>query len=125
MRHRCLNPNADNYDRYGGNGVIVSPRWDSFELFLEDMGPRPTGTTLDRIQSCLGYIPGNCRWVTTHDQQRNISTNIWVTLNDTRLCLKDWAVKLGLNYQTVYMRIERGMTTAQALTTSVKKRNKC
>ena len=72
MKDRCNNLNADNYPRYGGKGVMVCDCWlNSFVAFLEDMGIRPEGTTLDRIDNDGNYEPGNCRWSTTSVQNSN------------------------------------------------------
>lgn len=71
MKQRCLNPKATGYKRYGGAGVAVCDRWLKFENFLADMGERPEGTTLDRINPERGYEPGNCRWADRSTQNRN------------------------------------------------------
>lgn len=71
MKQRCLNPKATGYARYGGAGITVCDRWLEFANFLADMGERPEGTTLDRIDSSKGYEPGNCRWATRAEQNRN------------------------------------------------------
>lgn len=71
MLHRCRNPKADNHSYYGGRGVTVCERWRSFGSFLADMGERPEGKTLDRIDPYGNYEPGNCRWATAREQRIN------------------------------------------------------
>lgn len=71
MRNRCNWPKDTNYQWYGGRGVIVCKRWDSFTNFLQDMGERPAGMTLDRINPEGNYEPGNCRWATASVQAQN------------------------------------------------------
>lgn len=72
MKQRCCNPNSDQYHYYGARGVTVCDRWiNSFENFLEDMGERPEGLTLDRIDSNGNYEPGNCRWADYYIQNNN------------------------------------------------------
>lgn len=71
MWQRCGNPNATGFERYGGRGIPICDRWRSFECFLADMGPRPSGCSIDRIDNDLGYEPGNCRWATRSEQMLN------------------------------------------------------
>ena len=71
MRTRCLNPKSSDYPNYGGRGITITPDWDSYEKFLADMGERPVGTTLDRIDVLGSYEPGNCRWASAKLQRAN------------------------------------------------------
>lgn len=71
MRSRCRYSGDDRYQYYGGRGIKVCKRWDSFPLFLEDMGERPQGMTLDRINNDGNYTPKNCKWSTRSEQNLN------------------------------------------------------
>lgn len=74
MKERCLYPKHKDWPIYGGRGITVCDRWlgeNGFANFLADMGPRPVGTTLDRIKSDGNYEAGNCRWATGHEQRIN------------------------------------------------------
>jgi hypothetical protein len=75
MRARCLNQNHEDYKYYGGRGISISPRWDSFTNFLKDMGDRPLGKTLDRRDPNKNYCKSNCRWVTQKVQVRHLPQN--------------------------------------------------
>lgn len=77
MWRRCTDPMRDDFMRYGGKGITVDPAWGSFETFLSDMGLRPKGRSLDRIDGNLGYSKANCRWATKEQQDwnRGLSAN--------------------------------------------------
>lgn len=68
---RCINPNRENYSNYGGRGIIIYKRWLKFKNFFEDMGERPKGLTIERIDNEKGYYKENCKWATPNEQQHN------------------------------------------------------
>lgn len=119
---RCHNPNNTFYRYYGARGIAVCARWRSgengktgFECFYEDMGPRPIGFTLDRIDCNGPYEPSNCRWATRRVQQRNQRRSIYAVVGGTRVPLKKYVQRLGLNYETIRFKVRRkGMTVSAA-----------
>lgn len=123
LKYRCLNPNSGSYSRYGGRGITVCQEWaDSFEAFYRDMGQRPPGTSIDRIDNQRGYEPGNCRWATPVQQTRNRELVIWFERNGVRKRLIEWCEELGINYYTAYGRIfKRGMSFEEAITRPIRK----
>lgn len=115
MMARCLNPKATGYTRYGGAGVTVHKPWLKFENFLEDMGYRPEGLTLDRIDGTLGYSPSNCRWATRRQQGNNRKNNVRITWNDLTMTVAEWARHVGLKHVTLKNRLRLGWTVDAAL----------
>lgn len=105
MRERCRNPNSAQWPWYGGRGIRVSARWESFENFLADMGRRPPGTSLDRIDTNKDYEPGNCRWA-THRQQVHGQRK---TLRAGGRVLVAEAAAAGIAPGTVTQRFKRGV----------------
>lgn len=104
MLSRCTNPNVECYERYGGRGISVSEDWKSFDKFYADMGKRPEGKTLDRIDSDGPYSKENCRWATVAEQNRNTRRTQLVTFRGETKCLKDWATDQGIAYNTLRKR---------------------
>jgi len=105
MRARCRNPNNSNYKYYGGRGIKVCDRWDIFQNFLDDMGQRPRGTTLDRINNEGNYEPENCRWETQRVQLNNTRSNRKVCYNGAQRTIAQWSRATGIKYTTLRQRL--------------------
>lgn len=117
IKDRCRNPRSPDYLRYGGRGIAICERWLDFSKFLADMGERPSGTTIDRIDSEGDYEPENCRWATKKQQGRNRRNNRMLTHNGDTLCLSEWAKRLGVAVNVIRWRLASGWTVAESLTT--------
>lgn len=109
MRQRCLNPNSDKFKWYGGRGISICERWNSFANFLADMGERPSGMTIDRICNDGNYEPSNCRWATQLDQTRKQAKNVLTEATAMQL-RKDRAA--GMNYKELGDKYGVSKTTA-------------
>lgn len=121
MLTRCNNPIHNRYHRYGGRGITVCERWVSFKMFYEDMGPKPEGMTLERIDNEKGYSKENCRWATTAEQSNNKSTCVYFTHNGKTQTKKMWCDELGIRYATVMGRQRIGWSLEKALFTPEKR----
>lgn len=125
MIQRCCNTNHKHYHHYGGRGITICPSWkESYSQFLKDMGPRPDGTCLDRIDNSKGYEPGNCRWATQIEQNNNQRTNKFIEFNGKRLTYRQWDRELGFKHGTISARIYRGLDPVTALITFYSTRNR-
>ena len=109
MRARCNNPKNKSFRNYGGRGIRVDPRWDDFALFISDMGRRPDGMTLERLNNDGDYTPGNCVWATWGEQVRNRRTSVTVELHGVVKTVPEWSAELGIPMSTIYGRISRGL----------------
>lgn len=111
MLQRCINPNSPDYPSYGGRGIKVCDRWFNFENFLADMGEKPyPDFSIDRYPDKNGnYEPGNCRWATSAEQQRNLRKNRYVTYNGITKLLIDWASEMEMPYDLLLKRVNAGM----------------
>jgi hypothetical protein len=123
MIARCERPTATSYERYGGRGIKVCPRWrHNFLAFVEDMGPRPSlEHTLDRIDPDGNYEPSNCRWAPWKTQQRNRGGfNRRLEVNGETLTLAEWSERTGIGYTTIRERLRRGWSASRAVTESTR-----
>ena len=109
MVSRCTNPRHPNWHRYGGRGISVCRRWRDFANFYADMGDKPPGRSLDRIDNDRGYEPGNCRWATTADQNANKAHSVNLSIGGVTKPLTEWARQHGLLYSTVLRRYRAGV----------------
>lgn len=106
MRNRCDSSSKHaSKERYFNLGYC--PEWESYDRFFQDMGPRPEGTSIDRINNTKGYYPENCRWASMKEQMRNRSNNRLITHDGQTLPLCDWAEKLGIGQDTLWRRLKR------------------
>lgn len=120
MVRRCHNPKCPDFKKYGAKGVSVCDQWRrSAQAFVEYMGPKPSPHhTLDRIDPYGDYEPGNCRWADKFTQatnKRNGSDVYVIEIRGKKAFASEWAVKLGINYQTVTRDIRRGIDPAVAV----------
>lgn len=118
MCQRCYNPKATGYEDYGGRGITVAAEWkESFERFIKDVGQRPGPEySLDRIDNNLGYFPGNIRWATRKQQQRNMRSNVILTHNGESYSISEWAEKYNMPRGRLTTRLSSGWPLELALT---------
>lgn len=118
MIQRCTNPNTTGWKHYGGRGIAVDSAWlESFPAFLKYVGPRPSARhSLDRFPNFDGnYEPGNVRWATAKEQQRNRTDNRRVRAGETELTIAEWAERTGLLKSTITERLKRGWDASLAV----------
>jgi hypothetical protein len=125
IQDRCYNPNDMHYEMYGARGIYVDEEWrSSFGAFASyianNLGPRPPGHTLDRIDNNGPYAPGNVRWATSRQQAANRRNNILVEWRGKTMVLSDIVREIGLSYGPVSQRLKRGWSLERALTTPVR-----
>lgn len=126
MRERCTNPKNVGWSNYGGKGIRVCARWDSFENFLADMGEPPKGMTIDRKDSSGNYEPDNCRWATPKEQGNNRSTNrLLFAFGDVKTAAM-WLLdsRCVVNEMQLRKRLFYGWGDVEALTRPAKERRK-
>jgi hypothetical protein len=117
IRQRCLNPNAPNYKNYGGRGIGICPEWErSFVAFYSHVGDKPDSMeSIDRINNDGDYEPGNVRWATKADQNRNSRANRMVEVNGEQRCMAEAARLSGMKPEALRSRLRLGWSTEDAL----------
>jgi hypothetical protein len=119
MRARCENPKASNYAWYGGRGIKVCDRWQSFVAFYEDMGPRPSADhSIERDDTNGDYEPRNCRWATRAEQGANKRNNRLLTAFGETHHMQEWCRIKGISQRTLWDRLNAGWEVEKALSTS-------
>src|SRR3990167_308993 len=120
MRERCTKERHPSYPHYGARGIRVCAEWlgpGGFERFLAHVGLRPSPThSIDRYPNTNGnYEPGNVRWATVQEQNRNKGGTRRITIGDRTMCLSEWTRELGLKFETIHGRLRRGWSVARSL----------
>jgi hypothetical protein len=124
MKERCTSANCSTYKYYGGRGIKVCERWsgeDGFENFYSDMGARPKGRSLDRINNNGDYSPENCRWATIVEQNNNRRCTRMLEFMGESKPLTHWSNVTGIKRSTIRERLKRGWSVDRTLLTPVTK----
>lgn len=125
MRDRCSKPDHPNAKNYFARGLRVCERWQLFENFYADMGPRPgAGYSIERKNNDDGYSPANCKWTTRKEQASNTRVNRFIEYDGKRMCLKAWAEENGMSIQVLSYRLDQMWPMERALSQPVGKRSR-
>ena len=118
IKERCCNPSSKDWANYGGRGISICDQWNlSFTNFLADMGERPEGMSIDRIDNNAGYTKENCRWASQITQGNNRRTCVYIDFNGKSQSIADWSREVGIERKTLEYRIRTGWDAERALTT--------
>ena len=117
MKTRCSNPRVKSYPDYGGRGITVCERWNSFESFLSDMGRKPKHTSIERLDNSKGYSPDNCAWRNAFTQGANKRNNRFITWRGQTKIVAQWARETGLTKEVIAYRLNIGWDAEKTLTT--------
>ena len=120
MMDRCYLQTSTAYKNYGGRGITVCKRWHDFENFYADMGDKPKGMTLERIDNDGPYLPDNVCWASYKDQANNRRSNVVLEFQGRKQTMQQWSDEMGLKIQTVWARLNRGWSVDRALTEEVR-----
>ena len=120
MKDRCNNQKSNAYKDYGGRGIKICEEWNDFKTFMDDMGPRPFGYTLERMDNDSGYGVDNCKWATRATQANNQRSNHIIEYDGAKMTATQWSEKLGGNKALVRHRINTyGWDHIRAVTTPI------
>lgn len=120
MRARCLNKNHLQYKNYGGRGITICKEWDDYDVYLNDMGTRPSKDySIDRIDNNKGYSKENCRWATHITQSNNTRKTVYVTFRGVTKPIMEWVREMNMSYGRVRQRLSRGWSAESAFLKSV------
>jgi len=122
MRDRCNNEKNKDYLSYGGRGIHVCERWNDYRLFVEDMGYRPDGLELDRVDNNNDYCKENCRWADRQQQMRNQRRSIIVEYQGERFQINDLADRFGISQHTLKSRIHIGWSIEDAISKPIQRK---
>lgn len=121
IKQRCYNPKNERYKDYGGRGITICEEWlNSFEAFYRDMGDVPEGLTLGRKDNDGHYCKENCEWQTYEQQAQNKRNNHYLTLNGKTHTIMKWTRITGLSEVVIRMRLKRGWSVEETLTTPIR-----
>jgi hypothetical protein len=124
LKERCMNETSKDYPRYGGRGIKVCERWQKFENFYADMGPRPSPEhTIDRKDNNGPYEPRNCRWATLEEQGNNKRNNVRLSFGGATKTVAQWSREIGIPYDVIHHRLRSGWSVDAALTRPVRQRS--
>lgn len=116
MRQRCENVKSKSYPNYGGRGIKVNPDWQDFSTFYKDMGVRPEGYSIERVNNDGDYCKENCVWADRKTQQLNTRRNRHLTYNGETKTIREWSDAIGLDYFALLWRMDNGWSDEESLT---------
>jgi len=118
MKRRCYDEKNKHYKDYGGRGITVCERWHKFEYFLEDMGEKPNGFSIERIDNNVGYFKENCFWASPLIQSRNTRRNVSITFRGETKTIAEWSDLLGLDRMKAYRFHRMGLPPEEVIVKS-------
>lgn len=115
MFKRCEQVTHPHYRSYGGSGISVCDEWRTFEAFFADMGERPEGKTIDRINPSLGYFKENCRWASAVEQIANRKNAVLLSIGNLAKTARQWSIDTGTPEPTIAWRFKKGWSAEEAV----------